>query len=369
MTIICLTGIDELIEFDKIRHALRNYLLIKGMPIKMIQNKEKSLSESMEMYLVTIARIQKGNQPVPLSELADSLGLTTVSVNEMCRKLQSNGYLTYRPYKGALLSAEGEKIANQTLRRHRLWEVFLVEKLQMGVDDANEIACELEHVSPEDLIQRLDAYLAYPNYSPRGFPIPKSHLITELNPDISLRDLAIGKAAKIVHCTVAKTVKEFLAGQGIQTGTKVTPIAAGPDNLLVEVDGVHLALSCEMAGRIFVSPILSEYAQELDDVKDQKPINNQDLMKGKNMAEGKAVATKQIPLSDLKKDQMAVIVGVGGKGAIKRRMMDMGIVPGSDIRVVRIAPFGDPIEYLIKGYSLSLRKSEAKDIIVEIITD
>jgi len=74
--------------------------------------------------------------------------------------------------------------------------------------------------------------------------------------------------------------------------------------------------------------------------------------------------TEEIPLSKLKKGQKAVIVQVGGKGAVKRRMMDMGIVPGSEIRVVRIAPFGDPIEFNIKGYSLSLRKSEAQNIIV-----
>lgn len=74
--------------------------------------------------------------------------------------------------------------------------------------------------------------------------------------------------------------------------------------------------------------------------------------------------TKEFPLSKLQKGQKAVVVHIEGKGAVKRRMMDMGVVPGSEIRVVRIAPFGDPIEFNIKGYSLSLRKSEAKNIIV-----
>lgn len=74
--------------------------------------------------------------------------------------------------------------------------------------------------------------------------------------------------------------------------------------------------------------------------------------------------TEEIPLSKLKKGQKGVVVKIGGKGAVKRPMMDMGIVPGSEIRVVRIAPFGDPIEFNVKGYSLSLRKSEAQNIIV-----
>ena len=78
---------------------------------------------------------------------------------------------------------------------------------------------------------------------------------------------------------------------------------------------------------------------------------------------------EELPLSKLKKGQNAIVVRVGGKGAVKRRMMDMGMVPGSEIRVVRIAPFGDPIEFNVKGYNLSLRKSEAKDIIVEMVEE
>lgn len=335
----------------------------------MSKNLSKSLSESMEMYLVSIAREQRGNQPVPLSVLAESLGVTTVSVNEMCRKLQSNGYLSYRPYKGAMLTSEGEKIANLTLRRHRLWEVFLVEKLQMSIEDANEIACELEHVSPEELIDRLDAYLGNPVINPRGLSIPKPVEIKNVNPDIFLSELAIGKAAKVERCTGTKTVQDFFAGQGIQKGIKITPIAAGPDTILVEVDGSHVALSCEMAGKILVSPILFEVDVGTDDSRQKTNISNKETLKGKNMAESKALGQNQIPLSELKKGQVAVIVGVGGKGAIKRRMMDMGIVTGSRIGVVRVAPFGDPIEFTIKGYHLSLRKSEARDITVQVITD
>ncbi len=335
----------------------------------MEQTPLENLSESMEMYLVTVARLQKEDRPVPLSELAKALDITTVSVNEMCRKLQSTGYLSYQPYKGAKLTAQGEEIANQTLRRHRLWEVFLVEKLQMSPDEANQVACELEHVSPEDLINRLDAYLEFPVYSPRGFPIPRPEGADRVNPDISLRDLPVGRPAQVKHCTGAATIKEFLAGQGIHEGTRITPIAAGAENLLVEVDGVHLTLSCEMAGNILVSPILSEIALEKDINQKKFTNNTKNSTKGDHMAKSDLVTTEHIPLSDLKQGEDAVIVRVGGKGAIKRRMMDMGIVPGSSIRVVRVAPFGDPIEYSIKGYNLSLRKSEAKEIIVELIQE
>jgi DtxR family transcriptional regulator, Mn-dependent transcriptional regulator len=327
----------------------------------------ESLSESMEMYLVTVARLQKGSQPVPLSALAESLNVTTVSVNEMCRKLQSTGFLSYKPYKGAALTQKGKEIANQTLRRHRLWEVFLVKKLQMTVGEADDVACELEHVSPEYLINRLDAYLGYPNYNPRGLPIPKLTEEEEIIPDIPLKDLVIGRSATIKHCQGPESLTEFLAGQGIRKGTKVTPVAAGQENLLIEVDGVHITLYCAVAGKIMVSPDLLEVDQGHEN--SQLKIMDPNTLKGSHMPESEVVATKQIPLSELEKGVDAVIVSVGGKGAIKRRMMDMGIVPGSEINVIRAAPFGDPIEYSIKGYSLSLRKAEAKEIIVEILED
>ncbi|MEA3396612.1 MAG: FeoA family protein, partial [Chloroflexota bacterium] len=79
-----------------------------------------------------------------------------------------------------------------------------------------------------------------------------------------------------------------------------------------------------------------------------------------------AETNSQIPLHELKVGQRGVIVHVSGKGSTKRRMMDMGLVPGSEVQVVRVAPLGDPIEFTVKGYSLSLRKSEANNVQVEI---
>jgi ferrous iron transport protein A len=75
----------------------------------------------------------------------------------------------------------------------------------------------------------------------------------------------------------------------------------------------------------------------------------------------------QMPLHKLSTGQRGVVVRVGGKGPARRRMMDMGLVPGSEVKVVRVAPLGDPIEFTVKGYSLSLRKSEAKAIEVEVM--
>ena len=78
-------------------------------------------------------------------------------------------------------------------------------------------------------------------------------------------------------------------------------------------------------------------------------------------------AARQVPLNTLKVGQRGVVVRLGTKGAVRRRMMDMGLVPGTEVLVRRLAPLGDPIEFTVKGYSLSLRDSEAQDILVEVV--
>lgn len=81
----------------------------------------------------------------------------------------------------------------------------------------------------------------------------------------------------------------------------------------------------------------------------------------------KETTVQQVPLNTLKVGQRGIVVHVGSKGPVKRRMMDMGLVPGSEVSALRVAPLGDPIEFTVKGYSLSLRKTEAQEIKVEVV--
>lgn len=317
---------------------------------------DEKLSDSMEMYLVTIARLRNGDEPVPLSQLAESLAVTSVSVNEMCRKLQDNGLVIYRPYKGAALTKAGEKLANHTLRRHRLWEVFLVEKLHFGIARANEIACVLEHATSDDVIDRMDDYLDFPAFSPRGLPIPKADHEADQVHAAPLTDLPVGESAEIVKCRAEGDGGRFLAESGIKAGCGIRVMAIGPRYILVEVGGSPVSLGLDLAGQVEVA----RYAAE-------KSVGEEINRKRKvDSMEKQTNAIQHIPLSQLKPGQEAVVVRIGGQGAVRRRMMDMGVVPGAEIHVVRVAPLGDPVEYSIKGYSLSLRKSEAEDIMIEL---
>jgi DtxR family Mn-dependent transcriptional regulator len=126
-----------------------------------------------ENYLKTIyylATRQEGE--VSTNALAEMTATKAASVTDMLRKLADKQLIHYKKYQGVRLTDEGERLALQIIRRHRLWEVFLVEKLGFGWDKVHEIAEELEHIRSDELVSRLDTYLGCPQFDPHGDPIP-----------------------------------------------------------------------------------------------------------------------------------------------------------------------------------------------------
>jgi len=315
------------------------------------------LSESIQMYLVTIARLREDGLPVPLSELARELSVSPVSVNEMCRKLQDQGLVTYWPYKGALLTPEGERRALYILRRHRLWEVLLVDKLGLSYGQAHEAACHLEHTTPELVADRLDVYLGHPAVNPVGQSIPRPDGSLPTRQLIPLSSVFAGQRGHVVRCDVTGAVSDFLHVQGLRPGVTVTVLAKGETNLLVQVNGAQIALMSSLAEAIWIEP---------EDQRAEETILRRDPQKEEGMKAKSKAQLIRIPLSELQVGRQGVVVRVGGEGSAKRRMMDMGLVPGAKVEVLRVAPLGDPIEFDVRGYGLSLRKSEAKSITVEV---
>jgi len=303
------------------------------------------------MYLVTIARLRADGQPVPLSQLAESLSVSPVSVNEMCRKLQDQGMVVYRPYKGASLTPEGERQACYTLRRHRLWEVFLVEKLGFDYDQAHEAACQLEHATPNLLADRLDVFLERPTANPLGQPIPRAEGDLSARPSRLLAALSAGQRGYVVRCDADEAARAYLSERGIRPGALLMVAATAEDGLLVKVGATHLSLARTLAEAVYV---------EVEEAPTRPGPDE-----GEQEGSGARNLPTRIPLHELKVGQRGIIVRVGGKGPVRRRMMDMGLVTGAEVKVVRVAPLGDPVEFEVKGYSLSLRKSEARNIIVE----
>ncbi len=128
-------------------------------------------TDSTEQYLQTICKLGGEQSPVALSALSDQLGISSVSANEMIKKLVARGLATYEPYKGATLTAEGQTQALRVVRRHRLWERFLADVLGIPWDRVHGEACQLEHATSSLVEEKLAQFLGEPETCPHGHPV------------------------------------------------------------------------------------------------------------------------------------------------------------------------------------------------------
>ncbi|MBV8388854.1 MAG: metal-dependent transcriptional regulator [Mucilaginibacter sp.] len=142
-----------------------------------------------ENYLKAIYHLSLQSESVSTNQIAASLNTKAASVTDMLKKLADKELINYAKYQGVTLTAEGEKIALSIVRKHRLWEYFLVEKLNFKWDEVHDVAEELEHISSKELIDRLDDFMGNPKYDPHGDPIPDCNglfKVHELKPISSL---------------------------------------------------------------------------------------------------------------------------------------------------------------------------------------
>jgi DtxR family Mn-dependent transcriptional regulator len=215
------------------------------------------MSESLEMYLITVAQLgeELGTYPVPLSHVAKALNVLPVSAHQMIRKLVEEGLVLYTPYKGVDLTSEGRKRAMRILRRRRLWQVFLVEKLGLTPADASAFSCRLEHITPDDVTDRLDDYLGHPAVSPLGKPIPGPQDVWQEPLPRRLSSLEVGESARIVRVDADPSSRVFLSGQGLRPGEEILMLAVSESgDCLVQVGGKRIALSGEIADGVAVEP-------------------------------------------------------------------------------------------------------------------
>ncbi len=231
-------------------------------------NAETEVSGSIEMYLATIAVLQADEQPVPLSQLADEMSHSPVSVNEMCRKLVERGWAAYQPYKGVTLTSEGTTLAQQVLCRRRLWEVFLVDRLGADPGEAEAFACQLEHATPDNLARRLAAYLAYPARSPQDLPIPCLYGGRAHRPALPLSALVPGQRGLVTHIVADEVVREFLHAQGVSPGAELEVLAVSSDgSLLLQTAERCLCLSKALATQVDAQPLTEAESPSESEVK------------------------------------------------------------------------------------------------------
>jgi len=129
-------------------------------------------SQSEEDYLKALYHLEIDFNAVSTNSIADFLDMKPSSVTDMLKKLAEKKFINYQKYKGTSLTKKGKLIALSIIRKHRLWETFLVEKLGFGWDQVHTIAEQLEHIKSDELIENLDNFLGNPKYDPHGDPIP-----------------------------------------------------------------------------------------------------------------------------------------------------------------------------------------------------
>ncbi|HTM90815.1 MAG TPA: metal-dependent transcriptional regulator [Flavisolibacter sp.] len=215
-----------------------------------------NFTTSEENYLKAIFHLQEKGGTVTTNALAEKLQTKPASVTDMMKKLSAKKLLNYKPYYGFSLSTEGKKIALFIVRRHRLWEYFLSEKLKFDWNEVHALAEELEHVSSKQLIDRLDQYLGYPQFDPHGDPIPDHKgKIKNVN-KISLFDLPFNQMAEVLQVTnQSSEMLELLEHKNISIGTKleVKKHFDFDHSVELKIRTTTLTISEQLAKNIFVT--------------------------------------------------------------------------------------------------------------------
>lgn len=216
-----------------------------------------TLTSAEENYLKAIYHLSDGGKKgVSTNDVSAEMKTKPASVSDMLRKLGEKEVIEYRKYYGLHITEEGKKLALQTIRKHRLWEVFLVEKLKFSWDEVNEVADELSHVKSKVLIQRLDEYLGFPKFDPHGDPIPDEYGDVRARPRQLLNELDLGSTGQIVAVKDSSPAfLRYLDKVGAYIGARIKVIDKtefdGSVEILVD-NKKPIFMSKDVAGNILV---------------------------------------------------------------------------------------------------------------------
>lgn len=213
-------------------------------------------SYTEENYLKIIYHLSEISHPVQTNAIAERIQTKAASVTDMLKKLSEKGLVDYVKYQGVTLTEKGKLTAINIVRKHRLWEVFLVEKLAFKWDEVHEVAEELEHINSTLLIERLDEFLDFPKVDPHGDPIPdKNGKFADLA-FVKLNKLKIGEKGTITGVSEhSSPFLKHLEKLGLTLGKKiqVTEITDFDGSVELLVNGNSLSISREVAKHILIS--------------------------------------------------------------------------------------------------------------------
>lgn len=216
------------------------------------------LSSTEENYLKQILGHELESREkagIGTNELAGRLEVKPSTVNVMLKKLREKNLIDYEKYGKISLTPEGRKIGMEIIRKHRLWETFLYEKLDFTWDEVHEIAEQLEHIQSQKLVEKLDIFLGFPSVDPHGDPIPDSqgklpessrHLLSEAQPGFLYQLVAVRDNSAVF----LKYVQEI--GLGINKYIQVVGKQDFDDSLEIEIQGIRSRVSKKFCDHLYV---------------------------------------------------------------------------------------------------------------------
>jgi DtxR family transcriptional regulator, Mn-dependent transcriptional regulator len=215
------------------------------------------LSSTEENYLKAILKITYESRVAEAgtNELASVLAVKPATVTAMLKRLKDKSYINYEKYAKINLTDTGKSIALEIIRKHRLWETFLYQKLDFSWDEVHEVAEQLEHIQSAKLVDKLDKFLNFPEFDPHGDPIPNRQGEIKIQPKKTLSEVIAGEKCKMI--AVKDNSSPFLQyavklGLGIDNVIKVLTIQPYDASMTIEVNGLISVVSKKFTDNIFV---------------------------------------------------------------------------------------------------------------------
>ena len=215
-------------------------------------------SEQIENYLKNIYKLSSHEGKVTTSSLSDKLQISPASVSEMIKKLAEEGTLTHTPYKGVELTEEGKQLALRIIRKHRLWEMFLVEVLHFSWDEIDDEAERFEHIMSDKMEAKIDDVLGHPSTDPHGDPIPTRDGALKYVVSMPLIEAEEGKSVRVLRVSDSNSeMLQYVSSIGISLNKKIQiKQKMNFDNsMILKINNKEVNISSTIASNIFVEHV------------------------------------------------------------------------------------------------------------------
>ena len=286
----------------------------------------------MEDALKEVYKLQRGRSVVEAGALARTMGISVEIAEDLMHALVAFAWAEGDASVGIRLTTRGQERAQELIRVHRLWERYLVDREGMSLEAVHVEADRHEHEMTPDEAAELDAELGHPAWDPHGDIIPDAGCRVPPPAGSPLATYTPGDRLRILRVeNEPPALLAQLVAMGLKPGAEVEMIERQPEHLRVRVNEDIFPLAMAAAERVHTVP----------------------------------APVLPVPLGELPVGSRAMVTEVKGSGKQQRRMLDMGLVPGAEVTVIRTAPLGDPVEYRVKGTAIAMRRTDADSILVE----